>query len=69
MGPPGVDLHEDDGDEDFDEPFTHLDDEDYEEFVGRTFGRDGKERGDPPIGKILLLVLLAILVLAVLALT
>ncbi|MGE0190419.1 MAG: hypothetical protein AB7T63_00100 [Planctomycetota bacterium] len=69
MAPPRVDAHEEDGDEDFDEPLTHLDDDAYDEFVGRTFGSGGEEKGDPPIGKILLLVLLAILVVAVLALT
>ncbi len=65
MAPSSVD--DDDGD--FDEPETHLDDDAYEEFVAREFRGDGAVRGDPPIGAIVLLIVLSLLVLAVVLLT
>ena len=53
------------GGDDFDDlPETHLDDEDYDDFLAREFDDDGGLRGDPPVTRflILLIVLLALLI-------
>lgn len=57
---PGVD-DDVDGFDDF--PETHLEDDDYEDFVAREFDPEGRLKGDPPIGWIigLSIVLLAVL--------
>ena len=62
-------LGDDEATEDLDAPLTHLDDDDYEAFVQGEFGADGRPRGAPPIGRILLAIVLGLLVVAVLALT
>ena len=54
-------------DDDFDDlPETHLDDEDYDEFLAREFDQDGRLKDGPPvtkflIGAIVMLVLLMLL--------
>lgn len=57
-----------DDDGDLDLPSTHLDDEDYDAFVAREFDARGRVKGDPPIGRIVL-VLLAVIAIATLFLT
>jgi hypothetical protein len=55
-----------DDDEDFDDlPSTHLDDESYEEFVGRELDARGRVRGDPPVGTILVVLIVLVAVAAV----
>jgi hypothetical protein len=54
-----------DEDDDFDDlPETHLDDDAYDEFLAREFDAEGRVRGDPPVTRflIMLIVVLAIVV-------
>ena len=54
-------------DDDFDDlPETHLDDEDYDEFVARTFDTEGRLKGSPPVGWIIAIIMALLLILAVL---
>ena len=61
-----ADLYDPDDDiEGFDDfPETSLDDEDYDEFLSREFDREGRTRGEPPVGRY---IGLAIVLLAALA--
>ena len=55
----------DDDPEGFDDvPELELDDEDYEAFLARELDPDGRIKGDPPVGRIILIVLVCLLVLA-----
>ena len=52
--------------DDFDDlPETHLDDEDYEAFLARELDAEGNVRGDPPVTRflVMIIVLLALLIL------
>ena len=51
----------DDGD---DLPSTHLDDDDYEEFLAREFDAEGGLRGELPVTRIILGIVAILLVLA-----
>ena len=47
--------------DEIDLPETHLDDDDYEDFLQREFGADGSPRGRPPVGLIIAVVIVALL--------
>ena len=61
-----VDLYDSDDDiEGFDDfPETSLDDEDYDDYLAREFDREGRVRGEPPVGWF---IGLAVVLLAALA--
>lgn len=50
-----------DDDADFDLPEIELDDEDYEAFLAREFGADGKPRGEPKIGRLVIVLIVLLL--------
>ncbi len=52
--------------DDFDDlPETHLDDEDYDEFLAREFDSEGHVRGDPPVTRFLVMLIVLLALLAV----
>lgn len=51
----------DDGD---DLPSTHLDDDDYDEFLAREFDAEGGLRGELPVARVILGIVAILLVLA-----
>ncbi len=52
--------------DDFDDfPETHLEDDDYDEFVKKNFGSGGGQKGDPPMGLWIGLICVVVLVFAV----
>lgn len=58
---------DDDGDSD-DLPATHLDDEAYEGFLEREFGRDGRPRAGPRVAFAVLLLVVLVLAVAMVVL-
>jgi len=52
------------GDDD-DFPTTHLEDDDYEDFLAREFDREGGLRGELPVVRIILAIVGILVVLAV----
>lgn len=65
MSPTSVSRPDDDTDDFDDLPETHLDDEAYEEFVGRTFDTGGRVRGVPPVGVVIAVLIVLVLAVAV----
>jgi len=63
-------FEEDDGfdpEDAFDDlPETHLDDEAYDAFVASAFDDEGRVRGDPPVGRFILALVVAIAIAALL---
>jgi hypothetical protein len=55
-------VRADDGD---DFPSTHLEDDDYDDFLAREFDREGGLRGELPVVRIILGIVVLLLVLAV----
>ena len=54
-------------DEDYDDvPETHLDDEDYDEFLAREFDEDGRLRDGPPVTRFLIMAIVLLALLMVL---
>jgi hypothetical protein len=51
--------------DDDDLPSTHLDDDDYDEFLAREFDREGGLRGELPVVRILLGIIVILVILAV----
>ena len=62
----GFDSTPDDELDPDDVPSTHLDDDAYDEFVQDTFGAGGRLRGDPPVGWIVLAIVVVLLLLVTL---
>ncbi len=49
-------------------PSTHLDDDEYDEFLEREFDADGGLRGEPPVPRIILGIVLLVIVFALMLL-
>ena len=54
-------------DDDFDDlPETHLDDDAYDDFLSREFDAEGHVRGEPRVGRFILMVIVALAIVALL---
>ncbi len=52
--------------DDDDYPSTHLDDDDYDEFLAREFDGEGRLRDGPPVTRLILGLIAVVLLLALL---
>ena len=65
--PDEVEAPSADGDDGFDDiPATHMEDDEYEQFVAGEIDSKGRVKGDPPVTAILLGLTVAILIVCVL---